>query len=101
MWGALAHLTGFINLFNLVPFWQLDGSRGFHALSRWQRWTVVGALAAAYFATGLGLLLLIGAVAIYRALEKAVPKGDNEALATFLILIVALSWMSAIQIAIP
>ena len=32
IWLAIAHLTGFFNLFNLIPVWQLDGSRGFHAL---------------------------------------------------------------------
>ena len=75
LWGAIAQLTGFINLFNLIPIWQLDGSRGFHALSRWQRW-VVGALGAAFLVTSEGLLLLIGAVAVYRALQPAVvPEG--------------------------
>ena len=97
-WGALAHLTGWINLFNLLPIWQLDGSRGFHALSRWQRWVVVGALGIAFLATGQGLLLAIGAVAIYRALQPAIPEGDNNALGTFLILIGALSWLSSMQV---
>ena len=34
IWLAIAQLTAFLNLFNLIPIWQLDGSRGFHALSR-------------------------------------------------------------------
>ena len=100
IWGALAHLTGFINLFNLLPFWQLDGSRGFHALSRRQRWLVVGALGLAYLATSQGILLLIGAVAIYRAFEQAVPEGDDGALAKFIVLIGALSWLSAMEVAV-
>ena len=32
IWLAIAELTGFLNLFNLMPVWQLDGARGFHAL---------------------------------------------------------------------
>ena len=46
IWLAIAELTGFLNLFNLMPIWQLDGSRGFHALSRQERWMVVGVVAA-------------------------------------------------------
>ena len=98
-WKALAHLTGFINLFNLLPFWQLDGSRAFHALSTWQRWVIVGAIAVAYLATDQGILLLIGLVAVYRAFQKAVPEGDNNTLGTFMILLGALSWMSALKVA--
>ena len=41
-------LTGFINLFNLIPIWQLDGPRGFHALSRPQRWMIVAVIAAVH-----------------------------------------------------
>ncbi|HUO50882.1 MAG TPA: site-2 protease family protein, partial [Gemmatimonadaceae bacterium] len=89
-WGALAQLTGFINLFNLIPFWQLDGSRGFHALSRWQRWAVAAAFGIAFFATGLKLLVLLAAVAVYRAFQPAVRDGDLDAFGTFLILIGAL-----------
>jgi Zn-dependent protease len=36
-WGAIAHAVAFMNLFNLVPVWQLDGSRGLHTLTRSQR----------------------------------------------------------------
>jgi Zn-dependent protease len=97
LWGAIAQLTGFINLFNLIPIWQLDGARGFHALSRWQRWVVVGALAFAFLVTSEGLLLLIGAVAVYRALQPAVVTEPNmPALATFLVLIGALTWLAKI-----
>ena len=97
LWGAIAQLTGFINLFNLIPIWQLDGARGFHALSRTQRWVVVGALGLAFLITSEGLLLLIGAVAVYRALQPSVVTEPNApALATFLILIGALSWLAKI-----
>src|SRR5204862_4392071 len=34
IWFAISELTAFVNLFNLTPVWQLDGSRGFHALNR-------------------------------------------------------------------
>ena len=97
LWGAIAQLTGFINLFNLIPVWQLDGARGFHALSGWQRWAIVGALGVAFLLTSEGLLLLIGAVAVYRALQPAVVREPNlPAFATFLVLIAALTWLTKI-----
>ena len=33
VWAVIAHLNAYINLFNLIPIWQLDGSRGPRALS--------------------------------------------------------------------
>lgn len=92
-WGAIAELTGFINLFNLIPIWQLDGSRGFHALSNAQRLMVVGAAVAAFAATGQKMLILVGAVAIFRAFQPTTAS-DNRTLATYVGLIIALSWLS-------
>jgi Zn-dependent protease len=94
IWLAIAQLTGFLNLFNLIPIWQLDGSRGFHALSRWERWAVVGAIAAALLLTGQRLLFLVGAVAVYRAAQREVGPGDRRTLATFVILVAALAWLA-------
>src|SRR5688500_6713569 len=34
MWAAIAHTGAWINLFNLLPVWQLDGNRGYAALSK-------------------------------------------------------------------
>lgn len=42
-WFAIAQLTALLNLFNLIPIWQLDGSRGVHVLSTVQRWVLVAA----------------------------------------------------------
>ena len=92
-WGAIAELTGFINLFNLIPIWQLDGSRGFHALSNVQRLTIVAASALAFAATGQKLLLLLGLVAAFRAFQASTT-ADSRAFATFVGLIAALSWLA-------
>ena len=37
VWLAVAHSTAYINLFNLIPIWTLDGGRAFRALDRKQR----------------------------------------------------------------
>ncbi len=91
IWLAIAHLTAFLNLFNLIPIWQLDGSRGFHALSQSQRWIVVAAVAVALVLTEQRLLFLVGAVAVWRAVQKEQGPGNQRVLATFLILVAALS----------
>src|SRR5262247_2379852 len=51
IWFAIAQLTGFLNLFNLIPVWQLDGSRGMHVLARSERWILVAAIVAALMLT--------------------------------------------------
>src|SRR3989449_4516850 len=65
IWGAIAHVGAFINLFNLVPVWQLDGGRGFRALTPPPRWVATGVIGVAWWLTaeGLPLLLLVAAAA--------------------------------------
>jgi Zn-dependent protease len=91
IWLALAELTGFINLFNLIPVWQLDGSRGFHALSQSQRWMVVAVVAVALFATEQRLLFLVGGVAVWRAMQREAGPGDPRTVMAFGVLVLALS----------
>jgi len=103
--GALAAIAQWgarINLFNLVPVWQLDGSRGFHALSRAQRWVVVAAVAALWLLTHEGLLVLLLAVMSLRTLAgKAAERGHATALGQYLFLLVVLSALSAIPVSVP
>jgi Zn-dependent protease len=94
IWLAIAHLTGFLNLFNLIPIWQLDGSRGFHALSRQERWMVVAALGAMLYVTELKFLWIVGAVAVWRAMQREVGPGDRRVVATFVGLVIALAWIA-------
>lgn len=93
---AIAQVTGMINLFNLVPVWQLDGSRAFHALGRVERWSIVGALALAFWLTGVKLLVVIAGFAVWRAMQREQGPSDTRTFATFLALIAVLSWMSAL-----
>ena len=94
IWLAIAELTGFLNLFNLLPIWQLDGSRGFHALSRSQRWAVVVVIGMALALTGVKLLWILGAVAIYRTVRGEQGPGHQPTVVTFAVLILALSWFA-------
>jgi Zn-dependent protease len=94
IWLAIAQLTGFLNLFNLIPIWQLDGSRGFHALSRAERWIVVAAIGVALYVTEQRLLFIVGGVAIWRAMQRQEGPGDRRTLATFVLLVGALAWIA-------
>jgi Zn-dependent protease len=94
IWFAIAQLTAFMNLFNLIPVWQLDGARGLHALSRSQRWTLVATIAFALILTEQRMLLLVGACAAWRAMQREEGPGDTRVLATFAALVLVLSFLA-------
>jgi Zn-dependent protease len=50
MFAAIAKLAAIINLFNLIPIWQLDGGHAIKALSRPHRW-LAAVVASAVWAT--------------------------------------------------
>jgi Zn-dependent protease len=92
IWYAIAHTSAWLNLFNLIPIWQLDGGRGFRALTRKQRGMALGAALAMWFMTQETMLLLISAGAAYRLFSKDYPADDdNGALIQYIGLIVLLS----------
>jgi Zn-dependent protease len=92
IWLAITELTGFLNLFNLIPVWQLDGSRGFHALSRQERWILISTIGLALWLTGVGVLWLIAAVALFRTVRGESGPGHSRTLLTYAGLVLALSW---------
>ena len=99
IWAAIARVGAWINLFNLLPVWQLDGGRGFHALSRGQRIAAAAALAAMWVVTKEGLLILLLLAAGFRAFgAQSVERGDRVALAQYVLLVVALSAMCLLEV---
>jgi Zn-dependent protease len=92
IWYAIAHTGAWINLFNLIPIWQLDGGRGFRALTRKQRGMVLGAALAIFAVTFQGMFLLIAAGATYRLFSKDyAEEDDNIVLTQYIGLLVLLS----------
>ncbi|MBK7977015.1 MAG: site-2 protease family protein [Deltaproteobacteria bacterium] len=83
LWAAIAGTGAFLNLFNLVPIWALDGSRGFRSMSRMQRWIAVLVAAGAFAVTREGLLAVIAAVAALRAFRTN-PEGVSDSTGTAL-----------------
>jgi Zn-dependent protease len=92
MYAAIAHTGAWINLFNLLPVWQLDGNRGFAALSSAQRWIVVGMFGCGWAVGHDGLFVLLLIAAAVRSFDTHAPAtGDRGALAQFLFLIASLA----------
>jgi Zn-dependent protease len=98
MWLAIAHVGAWLNLFNLTPIWQLDGSRGFASLTRPHRLLATGALIIAWFITRDGIVMLAALVAVWRCFSdtREVPR-DWGALATFSFVAVALAVVFALS----
>jgi len=90
---AIARVGALINLFNLLPVWQLDGGRGFVALSRGQRGTAAGVLWLLALTAQDGMLFLLALAATVRAAAKtgAPEQGDRNVLLTYLALAVGLT----------
>jgi Zn-dependent protease len=100
--GAIAHFAAWINMFNLLPVWQLDGARGFAALSKTQRAGIAAVMAAAGYATGEGFLYILavcGAIRIFMA--GAPEKGDAKTMIQFCGLLIVLGLLMAVPIARP
>jgi len=94
IWYAIAYTGAWINLFNLIPVWQLDGGRGFRALTRKQRGMALGVIVAMWALTQESMLLFVGAGAIYRLFTHDYPADeDNGALVQYAGLIVLLAML--------
>ena len=92
-WRAIAHFGAFINLFNLIPVWQLDGARGWHSLSQQQRITVTGLAALLWIVFSEPLLFLVALGAGVRLFMRkdAAEQGDRVGLMQFCGIMVALA----------
>lgn len=92
---AVGHTSAYINLFNLIPVWQLDGSRAIDGLSQNQRLILMGLSGVLAFLLHAGLLWIIAAVMLYRGLK---PREDGHSDATgfwiYAGILVALSYLS-------
>jgi Zn-dependent protease len=98
----VAKVGAWINLFNLTPIWQLDGSRAFRALTKPQRWMATGSVVAALLLAApdsYGVLLIVLLFAIIRLFEKdTATQGDQRALVEYVGLIAALTLIASIHV---
>lgn len=97
--AGIARSAGFLNLFNLIPVWQLDGARGFHSLNRVQRWVVVAVLLGGWALSSNGWLLIMAVAGVFKAFARDAPQEpDKVSIATYVLLVAALTWLSAIPV---
>jgi len=97
--AAIATVGAWINLFNLLPVWQLDGARGFRSLSRPQRWIALAVIAATWLLTQEGLLVLLGIGAAFQCFAKDAPEdGDARGLLSYAGLVISLALLSGIPV---
>jgi Zn-dependent protease len=95
---AVAHTGAWLNLFNLLPAWQLDGGRAFVALGRAHRVVAAAALLVGWLVARDGLLLVLALVAAARALEQGAPReSDRPVLAWFVGAALALAALAALS----
>jgi Zn-dependent protease len=97
LYASLAHMGAFINLFNLIPIWQLDGGRGIQPLSRVERAVLLAIILAAFALTHEGMLLLIGIGVAVQCFLQAPEEGDQGALTQFVLLIIGLSLLVTVR----
>ena len=99
LWKALARFGAWINLFNLVPVWQLDGGRAFNALTRRQRGMALGTIILMWVLTGDMVLFLLACGAGYRMFSNDYPeKPDDPILLRYAALLVVLGLLCMLQV---
>ena len=94
IWLAIARIGAWINLFNLIPIWQLDGGRGFRALTHHQRGIAAVAAVAMWVFTEEVMLLIICLGGVFRLFGKDCPEQpDHLVLVEYVGLLVFLSML--------
>jgi Zn-dependent protease len=94
---AVASLGASLNLFNLVPVWQLDGARGLRSLNTAQRWTVAAVLLVSALLGRSMLCWAVCGVFVFRALrDPPDPDGDPVAQRHWLILVPTLTLLASL-----
>ena len=109
MIGAIAGFGAWINVFNLIPVWTLDGARGFTSFTRVDRWCVaiaLGAMAAVLHfrpdVHGQGLVVILAVVsAIVAVVGKPAERSDRSMVALYLFLAGSLVAIAATALGSP
>jgi Zn-dependent protease len=95
-WGTLARWGALINLFNLLPVWQLDGAHAFKAMSRPHRIAAALALLAAALLSSERMIWLPFLGAAWSVFRPPAARADTRALGYYVFLVGALSLIAAI-----
>jgi Zn-dependent protease len=92
VWAALAHASAWLNLFNLIPVWMLDGGSAMNALNKLQRIVVLTTNLMLWYATQEITFVLVAAGCTYRLFTKDEPgEGSMKATIYFVLVLFALA----------
>jgi Zn-dependent protease len=98
IWAVIAHFGSMINMFNLIPIWQLDGSRGLRSLTRTQRGIVLGTAFGLWAVLGTPMLALVAIGCAYRMFTKDWEiEPDQQGLMQFVGIMTALAVVFALS----
>jgi Zn-dependent protease len=98
IWGAIAKISAWVNLFNLLPFGPLDGGRGFRALTKQERLLAAAVIGATWFVTAEPLLILLLIAAVFQVFGKTAEKPDTPVLLWYVALVVLLAAYSTLAV---
>lgn len=102
IFAALAGVGAWINLFNSTPISSLDGSRGFRAMSRAQKFLATATVAGAWFVSKDGLLIIVALVCLGRAVTDKPNQEDSwRATITYCLLVILLTAVAAVRTLAP
>lgn len=73
LWAALASSSAWLNILNLIPVWILDGGQAAVALSKTERFYLLGACLLLWVFLSNGLFFLVAAGTAYRLFTKDLP----------------------------
>ena len=89
VWAALASAAAWLNILNLIPVWILDGGQAAHALSKTERYVLLGTCLALWALTGSGLFFLVAAGFVYRLFTQDLPPMPSPRIAAYFIAVLA------------
>lgn len=99
IFAGLARVGAWINIFNLIPIWQLDGGRAFNAFDKKDRWYAAAVVLGMWYFTQQTMLLLVLLGAVFRAaVGKAPEEADRRGLLMYATLICLLGAMMTISV---
>ncbi len=91
LFSALAHVTAWLNLLNLIPVLGLDGAQATYALDRTQRWLVLITAALFFAVSHEGILVLLALGMGWRIWQADVPeRPSTRTLVRYILLLFAL-----------
>jgi Zn-dependent protease len=98
IWGAIAKVSAWVNLFNLLPIGPLDGGRGFRALTKQERLFAAAVIGATWFVTAEPLLVLLLIAAVFQVFGKTAEKPDTPVFLWYVAMVALLAAFSTLGV---